>query len=120
MQYDTEHKKLTREKVVRKTADAIREFEPDKISVADLMAKVGFTHGGFYAHFKSKDDLVCEAISHIFKERHEALAVSVFAEMVGAMVIARTVSGDEASERILDAVRSNIKAHIGLAVHTQA
>ena len=58
---------------MRKAAEAIREFEPDKISVADLMAKAGLTHGGFYAHFKSKDDLVSEAISYIFNERYEAL-----------------------------------------------
>lgn len=30
------------------------------------------THGGFYAHFKSKDELVAEAISHMFDDRYEA------------------------------------------------
>jgi TetR/AcrR family transcriptional repressor of nem operon len=72
MRYDAEHRQQTREKVVRKAAEAIREFGPDKISVAELMAKVGLTHGGFYAHFKSKDDLVSEAIAYIFNERYKA------------------------------------------------
>lgn len=195
MRYDAEHRQQTRDKVVHKAAEAIREHGPDKISVAELMAKVGLTHGGFYAHFKSKDDLVNEAISYIFNERYEALkkilekngpaeglsgyidmylstlhrnhrdkgcplaaltgdlarmpaaarkrfdadlqgqtdliaaalkamkqpqpdslAASVLSELVGAVAIARTVSNEEASERILDAARTNIKARIGLAV----
>jgi TetR/AcrR family transcriptional repressor of nem operon len=32
------------------------------------MSKVGLTHGGFYAHFKSKDDLVAEAVSQMFDD----------------------------------------------------
>jgi len=72
MRYDTEHKQRTHEKVVHNAAEAIRQYGPDKIGVADLMAKSGLTHGGFYAHFKSKDDLVAEAISYMFEERLEA------------------------------------------------
>jgi TetR/AcrR family transcriptional repressor of nem operon len=34
------------------------------------MAKAGLTHGGFYAHFKSKDELIAEAISTMFEERY--------------------------------------------------
>jgi hypothetical protein len=37
--------------------------------------------------------------------------------LVGAVAIARTVSNEEASERILDAARTNIKARIGLTTH---
>ena len=71
MRYDPGHKRRTREKVVQKAAQAIRKYGPDKISVADLMEKAGLTHGGFYAHFRSKDDLVAEAISHMFDDRYE-------------------------------------------------
>ena len=196
MRYDAEHRQQTREKVVRKAAEAIREFGPDKISVADLMAKAGLTHGGFYAHFKSKDDLVSEAISYIFNERNVALqkileedgpveglsayidmylstlhrnrrdkgcplaaligdlarmpvavrkrfdaaiqgqtdliagaleemkqpqpdtlAASMLAEMVGTIAIARAVSDDETSDRIIEAARTNLKKRIGMATH---
>jgi TetR/AcrR family transcriptional repressor of nem operon len=70
MRYDAEHKERTRQRVVQEAAAAIREYGPDKIGVADLMAKAGLTHGGFYAHFKSKDDLVAEAITQMFDERY--------------------------------------------------
>jgi TetR/AcrR family transcriptional repressor of nem operon len=47
----------------------------------------------------------------------DSLAASVLAELVGAVAIARSVSNEEASERFLDAARTNIKARIGLATH---
>jgi len=69
MRYDSEHKQRTKERVLHEAAEAIRQFGPDRIGVADLMAKAGLTVGGFYAHFKSKDDLIAQAISHMFEDR---------------------------------------------------
>jgi TetR/AcrR family transcriptional regulator, transcriptional repressor for nem operon len=71
MRYDSEHKEKTRQLVLSKAAAAIREHGPDRIGVATLMGKAGLTHGGFYAHFKSKDDLVAQAISLMFDETRE-------------------------------------------------
>jgi TetR/AcrR family transcriptional repressor of nem operon len=68
MRYDSEHKERTRQRVLTEAAAAIRAHGPDGIGVAALMAKAGLTHGGFYAHFKSKDELVAQAISHMFEE----------------------------------------------------
>jgi len=68
MRYDSEHKARTRAKVVKEAAATIRAVGPDGIGVAGLMAKVGLTHGGFYAHFKSKEDLVAEAVSQMFDD----------------------------------------------------
>jgi TetR/AcrR family transcriptional repressor of nem operon len=72
MRYDTEHKQRTHEKIVREAAKAIRQEGPDKVGIASLMARLGLTQGGFYAHFKSKNVLVAEAITHIFNERYKA------------------------------------------------
>lgn len=72
MRYDNEHKQRTRQKLLEEASAAIREHGPDNMSVAALMAKVGLTHGGFYAHFKSKDELVAEAITYILEDRLEA------------------------------------------------
>jgi TetR/AcrR family transcriptional repressor of nem operon len=66
MRYDAEHKQKTREKVLDAAAQAIRQEGPHKVGVAGIMAKAGLTHGGFYAHFESKDDLVVQAIGYMF------------------------------------------------------
>ena len=68
MRYDAEHKQNTRERVLKEAAKAIRADGPHRIAVAGVMAKAGLTHGGFYAHFKSKDDLVAAAIDEMFKD----------------------------------------------------
>lgn len=68
MRYDSEHKARTRARVLKEAAATIRAVGPDGIGVAGLMSKVGLTHGGFYAHFKSKEDLVAEAVSQMFDD----------------------------------------------------
>jgi len=68
MRYDAEHKQKTREKVLKAAAKAIRADGPHRVGVADVMAKAGLTHGGFYAHFASKDDLIAAAIGQMFEE----------------------------------------------------
>ena len=68
MRYDSEHKQRTREKVLKAAAKAIRAQGPHRVGVAAVMGKAGLTHGGFYAHFESKDDLVAAAIGQMFEE----------------------------------------------------
>src|ERR1700680_3152653 len=50
-----------REKVLDVAGTLFRERGFDGIGVADIMKKAGLTHGGFYGHFSSKDDLAKEA-----------------------------------------------------------
>ncbi|MGV8566755.1 MAG: TetR/AcrR family transcriptional regulator [Pseudomonas asiatica] len=47
--------------IVETSSRLFRERGYDGVGVADLMASAGFTHGGFYKHFKSKADLMGEA-----------------------------------------------------------
>jgi TetR/AcrR family transcriptional repressor of nem operon len=68
MRYDSEHKERTRVRVLKEAAKAIRAEGPHRVGVAGMMAKAGLTHGGFYAHFASKDDLVVAAMSQMFDE----------------------------------------------------
>jgi TetR/AcrR family transcriptional repressor of nem operon len=68
MRYDTEHKQQTRTKVLHAAAKAIRADGPHRVGVAGVMAEAGLTHGGFYAHFASKDELVAAAIGQMFDE----------------------------------------------------
>ena len=68
MRYDSEHKERTRTRVLKEAAKAIRAEGPHRVGVAGVMAEAGLTHGGFYAHFASKDDLVVAAMSQMFDE----------------------------------------------------
>ncbi len=68
MRYDADHKQKTRERVLKEAAKAIRADGALKVGVAEVMAKAGLTHGGFYAHFPSRDALVGEAIGQMFAE----------------------------------------------------
>jgi TetR/AcrR family transcriptional regulator, transcriptional repressor for nem operon len=67
MRYAAEHKERTRELILDQAAKAIRGAGPDGVSVADVMKRAGLTHGGFYAHFESKDALLAAAIERMFQ-----------------------------------------------------
>jgi TetR/AcrR family transcriptional repressor of nem operon len=56
------------ERIVKKAAARFRETGVDGIGVADLMKEAGLTHGGFYRHFASRDDLVDEAIEQALRD----------------------------------------------------
>jgi AcrR family transcriptional regulator len=55
-------KQETHDRIVRTAAAAIRKHGFHGISVADLMEEAGLTHGGFYAHFASRDAMLAEAL----------------------------------------------------------
>lgn len=57
-----------RARIVEKASKLFRERGYDGVSVADLMAAAGFTHGGFYKHFSSKADLMAEAAACGFSQ----------------------------------------------------
>ena len=71
MRYDTEHKERTRLRLLTEAAIMLREEGPHGLSVATLMKRQGLTHGGFYAHFASKDDLIAQAIDVMFERTCE-------------------------------------------------
>jgi TetR/AcrR family transcriptional repressor of nem operon len=55
-------------RVVETAARLFREKGFDGISVAELMHAAGMTHGGFYNHFESKQDLEAAACAHVFDQ----------------------------------------------------
>src|ERR1700687_204755 len=64
MRYSREHKLETHARIVKKASVRLREKGAHGIGVADLMKDAGLTHGGFYAHFDSREALVIEAFTH--------------------------------------------------------
>src|SRR5258706_13634098 len=61
MRVNREQAAASRERILDAAARRFRERGLDGIGVADLMKDAGFTHGGVYAHFDSKEDLMAQA-----------------------------------------------------------
>jgi TetR/AcrR family transcriptional repressor of nem operon len=82
-----------REQIIEAAAQLFRERGKDNVSVPEIMAEVGMTHGGFYRHFPSKDALAPvasdRAFDHItdylagFAQKHDGDARAGWAELVG-------------------------------------
>ncbi|MGN6818346.1 MAG: TetR/AcrR family transcriptional regulator [Sphingomonas sp.] len=68
MRYSIRHKAETRQRVLEEAAQEIRSKGPDGVAVAGVMARAGLTHGGFYAHFDSKEAMIAEAIGTMFDD----------------------------------------------------
>jgi TetR/AcrR family transcriptional repressor of nem operon len=73
MRYGSEQREKTHESLVEAAATLVRRDGPDKISVAELMKSVGLTHGGFYYHFSSREDMIARAIERAFASTQERL-----------------------------------------------
>jgi len=87
-------KEVTHERIVGAAARAIRRSGYDGTGVADIMKKVGLTHGGFYAHFASREAMLAEA-----------------ADRAGAESVA-TLTRVATAARPQDALRSMIRAYL--------
>jgi TetR/AcrR family transcriptional regulator, transcriptional repressor for nem operon len=71
MRYSREHKLATHARIVKKASVRLREKGAHGVGVADLMKEAGLTHGGFYAHFDSREALVIEAFNHAMERGTE-------------------------------------------------
>lgn len=74
MRYKPEHKAEVRQKIVKDAARRVRAEGLGGAAVAAVMRDTGLTHGGFYKHFESKDELVAESLSEGFREIEDRLA----------------------------------------------
>jgi TetR/AcrR family transcriptional repressor of nem operon len=63
VRYSAEHKAQNHEKILSVAARSFREHGGDTSGIGTVMKKVGLKKGGFYRHFKSKDDLFVEAVA---------------------------------------------------------
>lgn len=76
----TSRKEITHARIVETAARAIRRSGYDGTGVADIMKEAGLTHGGFYAHFPSRDAMLAEAADRAGEDTL-ALAKKVIAEV---------------------------------------
>jgi len=92
MRYAPEHKAETHARIVRKASVRLREKGAHGVGVADLMKEAGLTHGGFYAHFNSREALVIEAFGDAM-DRSTARWRKILSELAPEQRIAAIVDG---------------------------
>ncbi|WP_210009221.1 TetR/AcrR family transcriptional regulator [Aquirhabdus parva] len=80
-------KKLSHDRIVEVTSHAIRKSGYDGTGIADIMKQAGLTHGGFYAHFDSREALLAEAADHAGADS-VALAASIAASAPSGQALA--------------------------------
>jgi TetR/AcrR family transcriptional regulator, transcriptional repressor for nem operon len=68
MRYNPEHKAEVHQKIVKDASRRIRNEGITGAAVSAVMRDAGLTHGGFYKHFESKDELLKESLSAAFQE----------------------------------------------------
>lgn len=105
MEIAPNRKALTHERILDTAARAIRRAGFHGVGVADIMKEAGLTHGGFYAHFPSRDALLAEALAHAGRQSAERIAkgnaareargASPFRALVEGYLSDRHLSGTE-------------------------
>jgi TetR/AcrR family transcriptional repressor of nem operon len=73
MRYSSSHKTQTRERIVEQAARDFRARGLDGVGVAEIMKDAQLTHGGFYRHFASKEELYAESVAHSLDELGDLL-----------------------------------------------
>ncbi|HLW51717.1 MAG TPA: TetR/AcrR family transcriptional regulator [Candidatus Angelobacter sp.] len=73
MRYQPDHKARTHRRIVENAARRFRADGLNGAGVAALMKASGLTVGGFYKHFRSKDDLLLEAVEQGLRDSRESL-----------------------------------------------
>jgi len=73
MRYRPEHKAETHRKIVKDASRRVRTEGLNGAAVVAVMRDTGMTHGGFYKHFASKDELLVESLKEAFREIVETL-----------------------------------------------
>jgi AcrR family transcriptional regulator len=68
MPYARDHKEQTRTRIVAAAAGLFNHTGFEAVTIADVMTEAGLTHGGFYRHFRSKDELYAEAVRHFLRQ----------------------------------------------------
>lgn len=84
-------KAASHERIVKTASRRMRRDGIDSVSVVELMNEAGLTHGGFYRHFGSRDDLVAEAIDTALAQGSERIKAA--AKLGGPAALAAIIDG---------------------------
>jgi TetR/AcrR family transcriptional repressor of nem operon len=109
MRYSREHKAQNHEKILSVAARSFRERGADSSGIGTVMKKVGLKKGGFYRHFKSKDDLFVKAVERALEETGRGLVEVAKSAPEGQalrVIIGRYLSVDHANSPGTGCVRA--------------
>jgi TetR/AcrR family transcriptional regulator, transcriptional repressor for nem operon len=70
----SEQARQNRQLILETASRMFRLHGMENVSVADIMKQSGFTHGGFYNHFRSKEELAAEAVARSFEKTADSLS----------------------------------------------
>ena len=92
MPYPAGHRKSVKEKIVGSARRLFNRHGFESVSISQIMAGAGLTHGGFYSYFKSKSDLYSEVLGCFFtdpqwKSRWEGVDVDLSSSNAGPQVV---------------------------------
>jgi AcrR family transcriptional regulator len=112
-------KEASHERIVSVAARAIRRSGYDGTGVADIMKEAGLTHGGFYAHFASREAMLAEAANRACAES-AALAANVVASMPSEQALAAMLRAYLSPEHMKNAEMGCPLAALGSETPRQA
>ena len=72
MRYSQDHKAQTHQRIIEEASARFRRDGIGATGLQPLMKALGLTHGGFYGHFRSKDDLIAQMLEHRCQRLREA------------------------------------------------
>jgi len=87
MGHSKAQKEKSHQRIVKTAAARFRERGVDGIGVAELMKEADLTHGGFYGHFDSREQLVAEAVECALRDGGEAVAAIASTKQSPAAVL---------------------------------
>src|ERR1700721_2527398 len=92
MPYPSDHRAKTKKKIVDSARKLFNRYGFESVSIKQIMAGAGLTHGGFYSYFKSKSDLYSEVLGCFFtdpewKNCWERVHVDLSSTDVGPQVV---------------------------------
>jgi TetR/AcrR family transcriptional regulator, transcriptional repressor for nem operon len=99
-------KQLTHDRIVETAARAIRRAGFHGVGVADIMKEAGLTHGGFYAHFESRNALLAEALERAGRESAARMDKSAASRQAKGISAFRALVEGYLSERHLGSAES--------------
>lgn len=118
--------KLTRKeqshaRILDAASRAIRRAGHSGVGVADVMKEAGLTHGGFYAHFASRDDMVAASIGHAGAQSEESLcAYMAKSQQNGASRFRSLVEGYLSPQHMANVESGCVVAALGSEMPRQA